>query len=287
MKLAYKIGSALAAIMVMSLCLSFYAINLANSKPKVMINLIEPQFQTQCASQAVTTALDIDGRLTVSVWNIYKQKRKSWQARLIQLEHASQLLLLQEASLTPAMHQFIAANSLNIAMAKAFKLFGTSLGVMNLSDAAAISACAFHATEPLIRFAKSALVAYYPLSSGDTLLVINLHGINFDWRIARYTQQFEALSEALSLHHGPIILAGDFNTWRGARMDFVADFSNRFNLIEAQYKLDRRQRVFGMALDHLFYRGLDFHYAESSFTDASDHNPITAHFSIIMPARGL
>ncbi len=271
---------AVVCFIAISFVLTFSGINHANGTPKVMINLVEPIFQTQCAHPSPSGHLDLDGRLNVSVWNIYKQKRKNWKPVLKRLTHSSQLVLLQEAGLTTEMVDFINSHSLNVAMAKAFKLFGTSLGVMNLSVSEASSACAFHATEPLIRFAKSALVTHYPLSNGETLLVVNLHGINFDWKLTRYTEQFEALSLELGGHHGPIILAGDFNTWRKDRLKLISEFAKRFGLSEAEYHLDERQRFFGLALDHLFYRGLDFHHAESKVTDASDHNPIIAHFTL-------
>ncbi|WP_299792275.1 endonuclease/exonuclease/phosphatase family protein [uncultured Shewanella sp.] len=266
--------------LVTCLITTFSAINYANDTPKVMIDLVEPIFESQCSDESSTGYLDLDGRLNVSVWNIYKQKKRNWRRVLNNLSHSSQLVLLQEAGLSEEMVHFIASRSLNVAMARAFKLFGTSLGVMNLSDAGAINACAFHATEPLIRFAKSALVTHYPLSNGESLLVVNLHGINFDWKLTRYTEQFEALSLELSGHSGPIILAGDFNTWRKDRFELIAEFARRFDLSEAEYHLDERQRFFGLALDHLFYRGLDFHHAESRVTDASDHNPIIAHFTL-------
>lgn len=271
---------ALVCFITFSFVLIFSGINQANGTPKVMVNLVEPMFQTQCAHPLSSGHLDLDGRLNVSVWNIYKQKRKNWKHVLKRLSHSSQLVLLQEAGLTTEMVDFINSHSLNVAMTKAFKLFGTSLGVMNLSASPASSACAFHATEPLIRFAKSALITHYPLSNGETLLVVNLHGINFDWQLARYTEQFEALSLELGGHSGPIILAGDFNTWRNDRLKLIYDFAKRFGLSEAEYHLDERQRFFGLALDHLFYRGLDFHHAESKVTDASDHNPIIAHFTL-------
>ncbi|RTR33415.1 endonuclease/exonuclease/phosphatase family protein [Shewanella atlantica] len=271
---------AIVCFIAISFVLTFSGVNHANGTPKVMINLVEPIFQTQCAHPTASGYLDLDGRLNVSVWNIYKQKRKNWKPVLKRLSHSSQLVLLQEAGLTTEMVDFINSHSLNVAMAKAFKLFGTSLGVMNLSDSGASSACAFHATEPLIRFAKSALVTHYPLSNGETLLVVNLHGINFDWKLTRYTEQFEALSLELGGHSGPIILAGDFNTWRNDRLKLISEFAKRFGLSEAEYHLDERQRFFGLALDHLFYRGLDFHHAESKVTDASDHNPIIAHFTL-------
>jgi len=271
---------ALVCFITVSFVLIFSGINQANGTPKVMVNLVEPMFQTQCAHPLSSGHLDLDGRLNVSVWNIYKQKRKNWKHVLKRLSHSSQLVLLQEAGLTTEMVDFINSHSLNVAMTKAFKLFGTSLGVMNLSASPASSACAFHATEPLIRFAKSALITHYPLSNGETLLVVNLHGINFDWKLARYTEQFEALSLELGGHSGPIILAGDFNTWRNDRLKLIYDFAKRFGLSEAEYHLDERQRFFCLALDHLFYRGLDFHHAESKVTDASDHNPIIAHFTL-------
>ena len=241
-----------------------------------------PSFDNRCVQgvDPKSSYLDNQGSLSVSTWNIYKQKRDNWDKQLARLNQGSQLVLLQEAGLSPELRQYIRTAELKVSMAKAFTLWDTPYGVMNLSRTEAKSACAFTAKEPLIRFAKSGIVAYYSLSSGEELLVVNLHGINFEWELTHYSRQFEAIALELDKHLGPIILAGDFNTWRAQRLNVVKALASRYNLSEISYRVDERQRVFGLPLDHLYYRGLTFKEAESLATESSDHNPITAHFRL-------
>lgn len=282
MKIANLTRSIFIFISVIFISIMLFVALLPTNEPKMLTNLGIPAFDSRCVQgvDSISSYLDNQGSLSVSTWNIYKQNRQGWDKQLADLTQASQLVLLQEASLSPELRQYIRHAQLKASMAKAFTLLDTSYGVMNLSHTEVKSACAFTAAEPLIRFEKSGIVAYYPLSSGEELLVVNLHGINFEWTLSHYSRQFEALAQVLEKHHGPIILAGDFNTWRTQRLNFVSDFAKRFNLSEISYRVDERQRVFGLPLDHLYYRGLIFQEAESLATDSSDHNPITAHFRL-------
>ncbi|WP_041419846.1 endonuclease/exonuclease/phosphatase family protein [Shewanella violacea] len=255
---------------------------LVTNEPRILTDLDTPSFDTRCVLGVENTGayLDNKGLLSVSTWNIYKQKKDNWDKQLARLNQGSQLVLLQEAGLSPELSQYIRDTGLKVSMAKAFTLWNTAYGVMNLARIQAKSACAFTETEPLIRFAKSGIVAHYPLSTGEDLLVVNLHGINFEWDLTHFSKQFEAIALELDKHHGPIILAGDLNTWRAERLNFVAALASKHHLSEISYRVDKRRRVFGLPLDHLYYRGLTFQSAESLATDSSDHNPITAHFMV-------
>ncbi|AQS35988.1 hypothetical protein Sps_00796 [Shewanella psychrophila] len=282
MKLANSTRSVLIVIFVIFFTIILFLALLPTSEPRILTDLDIPSFDSRCVhgDDPMGAYLDSQGSLSVATWNIYKQKKQGWLKQLASLNQASQLVLLQEAGLSPELRQYIRTAGLKASMAKAFTLLDTSYGVMNLSRAQALSACAFTATEPLIRFAKSGIVAYYPLSSGEELLVVNLHGINFEWNLTHYSRQFEAIALELDKHQGPIILAGDFNTWRTLRLNVITEFAKRFHLSEINYRVDERQRVFGFPLDHIYYRGLTFLEAESLATSSSDHNPITARFML-------
>ncbi|EDQ02184.1 endonuclease/exonuclease/phosphatase family protein [Shewanella benthica] len=282
MKIANLTRSFFIFIFVIFISIILFLALLPTSEPKMLTDLDMPSFDSRCVQgvDSMSSYLDNQGLLSVSTWNIYKQNRQGWEQQLANLNRASQLVLLQEAGLSTELRQFIRHAQLKVSMAKAFTLFDTAYGVMNLSHTEVKSACAFTATEPLIRVEKSGILAYYPLSSGEELLVVNLHGINFEWTLTHYSRQFEALALELEKHQGPIILAGDFNTWRAQRLNLVSEFAKRFNLSEIRYRVDERQRVFGLPLDHLYYRGLIFLGAESLATESSDHNPITANFRL-------
>ena len=43
----------------------------------------------------------------------------------------------------------------------------------------------------------------FPLEKGDSLLLINVHLINFEWRISAYQTQLEQIFSFVENHQGP------------------------------------------------------------------------------------
>ncbi|WP_299021708.1 endonuclease/exonuclease/phosphatase family protein [uncultured Photobacterium sp.] len=248
--------------------------------PEVSANVLAPQFSYRCIESDIAMPLDTDGQFTVSVWNIYKQQRENWRTALDNFSQDSELVLLQEASLNPGLRDYLDDSSWKVRMANAFKFMNTPAGVMNLSSVNAKKTCAYLAMEPWIRLPKSALLSEFALSDGSTLVVVNLHGVNFAFGLDEYREQLNSLKSVLTLHDGPIILAGDFNTWRQARMDAVNDFAASLGLSDVHLREDQRVKILGKPLDHLYYRDLSLLGAEAPKTNASDHNPIIASFSL-------
>ncbi|MGL4475306.1 MAG: endonuclease/exonuclease/phosphatase family protein [Shewanella sp.] len=240
----------------------------------------QANFVNQCVVNNMVTPLDEQGKLSIGVWNIYKQQKPQWEGQLTKMVTANQLLLLQEASLTPTLKSFLAKTHSEVVMARAFSGFNVINGVMNIAKASALESCAWLAKEPWIRLPKSALVTHYALSNGQTLLVINIHSINFEWGNKRFHSQLMALTDAIETHTGPLIIAGDFNTWRQARQTMVLKFIEKFNLSEAVPLDDHRTRVFGHTLDHLYYRGLTLTSVSVENILSSDHNPISVSFTL-------
>lgn len=248
------------------------------------IKSVMPQYSYNCVDKEHVLPLDRNGELDVTVWNIYKQQRENWQKALKEYSADSQLVLLQEANLTLGLVEYLRNASWQVTMANAFKFLDTSAGVMNLSSASANKTCAYLSMEPWLRLPKSALFARYQLSNGQALAVVNLHGVNFTLGVEEYEDQMAKLERVLASHTGPMILAGDFNSWRQARLDIVEAMRERLGLREIGLGNDQRIKILGQPLDHLYYRGLILKKAEAPLTDASDHNPIIASFKIT-PAR--
>ncbi|PJC86547.1 hypothetical protein CSW98_10105 [Vibrio sp. HA2012] len=236
----------------------------------------------QCSSQTFSPVLDNHGTLSVLVWNIYKENRSGWQETLERLSRNAQLLLLQEGSLNEEFSAWIEDNHWQAAHTSAFNAFGVSAGVLNLSRTAPQRVCAYTQTEPWLRLPKSALYARYSLSDGQTLAVINIHAVNFTLGVKEYSEQLEALREAVSGHSGPLIVAGDFNSWSSHRMNVLQHHMQQLGLDEVSFHPDNREEILtGYKLDHLFFRGLTPIKAEAPVTDASDHNPMSVHFVIL------
>lgn len=248
--------------------------------PEVNANVLAPQLSYRCIESEFALPLDKDGAFTVSVWNIYKQQRDNWQTELESFSQDSELVLLQEASLNQDLKAYLDDSTWKVRMANAFKFLNTPAGVMNLSSVNAKKTCAYLAMEPWLRLPKSALLSEFALSDGNTLVVVNLHGVNFAVGLEEYQEQLDSLKSVLEKHSGPIILAGDFNTWRQARIEVVNSFAESLGLRDAHLTRDQRVKIFGKPLDHLYYRDLQLMRAEAPKTDASDHNPIIASFKL-------
>lgn len=228
-----------------------------------------------------TQAIDVDGRLGLLVWNIYKQNEANWQTALDAYAKDAQLMMLQEASLSDEFKAWIGKQSWGASYVSAFEVFDVGAGVLNLATSLPVEACAYTALEPWILLPKSGLYARYKLSNGQSLAVINIHAINFTIGTNEYKKQIQELEEAISTHQGPVIMAGDFNTWSDKRTQELLGLTQRLGLNEVNFTPDdRRLFVNGLPLDHVFYRGLKLVEAKSIATDASDHNPMQVSFEL-------
>lgn len=235
----------------------------------------------QCFTNKPIEPLDSHGKLDIAIWNIHKQKNSGWQNVLKQLTERTDLLLLQEVSASDEFKSLVEEQLEDWVMAKAFLFAGEPIGVMNISKGYPSSVCSFRYEEPLIQYPKSLLISYYELSDDSQLLVVNIHSINFALGLDEYRAQLNVVTEAMKVHAGPIILAGDLNTWSNSRNEYVLTIAHTAGLKEAVPSVDSRTQFFGKTPDHIFYRGLELVKAESIVTDSSDHNPLKAYFRLI------
>lgn len=241
----------------------------------------ETELSLQCYTSKDAASLDNDGELNVLVWNIYKQNRDNWKQSLNQLTQDKQLALLQEASMTEQLKGWIGEQGWFGSQVDAFKAFQTTAGVLNLSYGTPLKACAYTELEPWLRLPKSALYALYPLSNGQQLAVVNIHAVNFTYGTVEYQRQLGVLVDELEQHLGPIIVAGDFNSWSEERLSVMKSALKRVGVAEVAFNPDHRTEfVTGLALDHVFYRGLILETAEAPQSDASDHNPLLVQFRL-------
>jgi len=140
-----------------------------------------------------------------------KGEEPGWQVDLAHYAADYDLLLLQEAVMTPAVREVIEGAGLRWQMAGAFAQGGEERGVLVAARVAPLDGCTLRAFEPLFPLPKSAMVVRYRLAGrAQTLAVANLHGINFTLGIARFQEQIEAVAAELARHEGPMVLAGAF-----------------------------------------------------------------------------
>ncbi|MDJ0940718.1 MAG: endonuclease/exonuclease/phosphatase family protein [Woeseiaceae bacterium] len=228
--------------------------------------------------------LDADAIRVVN-WNMQKGGHPDWADDLDTLHDETDILILQEASpdldawnrLAPTHHR---------SFAQGFQGFGRNTGVMTLSAAAPVAECDLVAREPWLRTRKAMLVTEYGLAGTEsTLLVINIHGVNFSLGMRELKRQIEAAEHIIAAHNGPVLFSGDFNTWRAGRTTLIHETVSGLGLEALEYDADYRKRFLGWPLDHIYVRGLDAVTATTHDVDSSDHNPMLVEFRLAPDAR--
>lgn len=215
-------------------------------------------------------------------WNIYKGKRDNWDSDLHQFIEERDIVTIQEAHLSDRLKTVLHRHQFQWTLNAAFHLKKRPSGVMTASRVPVLDTCGMRHVEPLIRIPKTTLVSYYPISGHDqALLVANIHGINFTFGTWAYKKQVKQLFELVNLHDGPVIIAGDFNTWSRTRMRLITDQATSVGLESLDYSSHNRTHVFGNALDHVFFKGLIPVHHHSWHVLTSDHNPTRVHFKLL------
>lgn len=218
-------------------------------------------------------------QIRVVSWNIAKGRHRDWHHDLTRLTRETDLALIQEARLEHAMHQVIPDACW--AFAPGYRRQNLTTGVLTISRAETIERYLHSHREPLIGLPKAALVTEYRLqNSSQTLLAANVHAINFTAGTAHFHRQLLSVAHRIAHHQGPLILCGDFNTWRHKRARILDELISELNLTPVHIEQDHRRIAFGFALDHIFYRGLTHKACIVDRVLTSDHNPITAVLGI-------
>jgi endonuclease/exonuclease/phosphatase (EEP) superfamily protein YafD len=210
-------------------------------------------------------------------WNIHKQGDRGWQQDLSAFAAGSDVLLLQETVLDASLQQMIDDAGMRWVMASSFIYANIDTGVLTASRVEPLASCTQRVVEPLLQLPKSAVISWFPLrGEATTLAVVNAHAINFSLSLGAYRAQFDAIVDALADHAGPIVLAGDLNTWTTERVAVVDAAARRLGLTEIAFTDDRRRLFFGHQLDHIYTRGLDVVASSAIAVTSSDHNPVMA-----------
>jgi len=233
------------------------------------------------ARTAVATATFSDGldprAIRVVTWIIHKQADDGWQRDLVRFLAASDVVLLQEAVLDDELGGIVERAGMGWVMASSFLYGGHDIGVLTAARIAPLASCTERIGEPLIVVPKSAVVNWYRLQGrDDALAVVNVHAINFSLTLGAYEAQLTVLADTLTAHRGPVIFAGDFNTWTDTRRDAMNALAAKLGLVETRFTDDRRSLFLGKQLDHILVRGLDVVEVMAIPVQSSDHNPLIA-----------
>ncbi len=135
--------------------------------------------------------------------------------------------------------------------------------------------------EPWLRTPKATSITEFAINdSAETLVVVNIHAVNFSLGLDAFRQQIMRVEDVLAGHIGPIIFSGDFNTWSDDRDVIVQQVVDSLGMTELVFEQDKRTRFFGQHLDHIYIRGLRSVKSSTLQVESSDHNPMFATFKI-------
>jgi endonuclease/exonuclease/phosphatase (EEP) superfamily protein YafD len=216
-------------------------------------------------------------------WNVYKNNRK--HPRFQSFLHkeversAIDIILFQEASFRDNHHFELSHFSYDAAANLEFR--GEFYGVLTASKMESNYAKAYlsEGRESVLGPHKSLLLSNYLFEDGSSLLILNVHAINFREN-QRYSKELERFLNLLKTHKGPMILAGDFNSWNQKRMDKLQKIAQKLSLTAVSFEKTGKVKSFmGKDLDFVFYRELELLEAEViDEHKLSDHNPLFVRF---------
>ena len=234
---------------------------------------------TSCQGLACRTF--VPERFSLMCWNVYKNNTKhpDFTPFLARYEKSLDFMLFQEANFMDAKafdfcdFAFDAAANLEVK--------GAFYGVLTASRVESTYAQAYlsEVKESFVISHKSLLVSSYPFADGSTLLILNIHAINFRANQS-YDRELERFLSLLEGHKGALIVAGDFNTWNKKRMQKLDEIRVKLGLDMVPFSKASGVKVFmGKQLDFIFYRGVELVEAKAlSEHGLSDHNPLFATF---------
>jgi endonuclease/exonuclease/phosphatase (EEP) superfamily protein YafD len=231
--------------------------------------------------QAADEELDPDS-IKLLVWNMYKGDKPDWERDFNNLSNGKDILLLQEMFLNDKMKRvFDQQDVFEYVTATSFiyKEGKVRTGVANGGRVAPQRHIWFRSPglEPVIKTPKMSLATFYKVKGQEEqLLAISIHAINFVTTFY-LAQQIKEIARLIKKHKGPVIFAGDFNTWSREKTRYVKYMANRLGLHEVKFSPDTRMRTFGWPLDFIFLRGLEVRQADCHGSlDGSDHKALTA-----------
>jgi endonuclease/exonuclease/phosphatase (EEP) superfamily protein YafD len=239
----------------------------------------------------------LPAEIIVINWNAQKGKHPQFgrDLRLILKQETPDIVFLQEATADLFEPEQLAGY-----LAEGWRYpwpGGKAVGVLTLSRVAPVRIQPvpskyreFGVTAP-----KVSLVSEYPLPDGRRLLAVNVHLLNFErWSLKKISHQLEDLKAIMAVHSGPIIMAGDFNTWNQNRLQLVKKVSGEINLREVtDFPSGRRtgnmnsdfwNEVLGvdkaLPLDRFFFNGFEPSEARVLNFNSSDHPPFLVRLKL-------
>ncbi|MCK4782617.1 MAG: endonuclease/exonuclease/phosphatase family protein [Desulfobacteraceae bacterium] len=239
---------------------------------------------------------NINDSIRILNWNIHKEGNLSeWKKVITHIvkDKKPDFILLQEVRLDGKVGDFISKDlkygwefSPNLYQGK-YDAYSGVLTASHIKPKMVESALS-NGTELFSKIQKTVLFTKYPIGSPSLeLLVVNIHGININIDLDGFKEQIRYIAEVVMRHDGPVILAGDFNTWKEARLDHLSKLVKEMELVKIDFgsNADYVETMFGNPLDHIFISKEKLEVIKGSqdvIVDikSSDHSPLFVELRI-------
>jgi endonuclease/exonuclease/phosphatase (EEP) superfamily protein YafD len=238
-----------------------------------------------------------EDRLRILSWNIHKEVNDiNWENDFIKIVRDNKnpnIILLQEVRLEKNIIEIL-KDDLEMGWEFAPNLYqekyGAYSGVLTASSIkpTMVKPALSNGTEPFTKTRKPVLFTKYNLGLASfELLVVNIHGIDFKIDLDEFKDQISYVAGAVMEHDGPVIMAGDFNTWSEDRLKHLYKIVKELELVKIKFgsKSDYVKTIFGNPLDHIFISKEKLEVVKGSQDvildiKSSDHYPLFVELRI-------
>ena len=208
------------------------------------------------------------------VWNIKKSNNLEWSKAFTDISKDIDFVLIQEATDQKIITETLTKTFPHYNFYKSWSSKKYTTGIANASKVSSYYTHSYLSTvtEPVLNTPKVISLEKVKWNEKD-LLIISIHAINFRLLDAfkKYITQVE---RDLKKHRGPIIFAGDFNTWSASRKNFLDRYLKSHGLVEVPIRRVHN----GLHLDHIYTRGLNNISAKQlEQKSTSDHYPLVLY----------
>ncbi|MBT6324344.1 MAG: endonuclease/exonuclease/phosphatase family protein [Bdellovibrionales bacterium] len=223
------------------------------------------------------------------VWNMYKGKNESWEDDFNYLKENRDILVLQESLMNDHMEGILNNDndfSYLLATSFVYKKGKKRTGVVTGSSVLPVNS--YHKKSRDLEWIgltpKAMLFTEYLLSGyKETLLVVNIHAINsVPWFIL--ARQLKQAGKKIKKHDGPVVFAGDFNTWTKKKIKYMRKYLTSVGLVEVNFPNgDKRMKssFTKKILDYIWIK--DLNYTNSYVwedIEGADHKAMSVELSV-------
>lgn len=223
------------------------------------------------------------------VWNTYKGQNPSWTQDFSFLVLDKEIVVLQEAILNDIMKPvFENQSEFHYKIATSFIYTKTNIPTGTATGSVVYPTNFYFKktrdVEAVGFTPKVTLFTEYALKGrSDKLLVINIHALNSVPAFILKRHINDAKVE-IEKHKGPVVFAGDFNTWSWLKLRVMRKTLEKLGMTEVQFPNGgerMRSSISNNIIDYIWVKGID--YSDSwvwGNLEGADHKALTVRLKI-------